>query len=92
MDFYETVGVGELSPAKVDDYGDGIKRIRHIKSAAQGRGLFYVGETRAGYQQLWLIAVFKKASQDLPKHIMVRAKERKTIDEAKLKAELEKKR
>jgi hypothetical protein len=33
MEHYRTVGTGNPSPAQVDDYGDGIKRLRHIKAA-----------------------------------------------------------
>lgn len=37
MEHYRTVGFENPSPAQIDDYGDGIKRLRHIKSNYQGR-------------------------------------------------------
>jgi len=92
MNHYELAGLGDPAPAQIDDYGEGIKRIRHIKPDYQGRGLFYVGESSAGYQKLWLLTVYKKESQDVPKHILVRARERKALHEAMLKAEGEKRR
>jgi phage-related protein len=87
MNGYETVGFGNPSPAKIQDYGEGIKSIRHFKPSYKGRGLFYVGESGAGYQKLWILTVYKKESQEVPKHILERAKSRKASHEAKLKAE-----
>ena len=33
MAHYEQCGLGNPSPALIDDYGDGIYRLRHIKGA-----------------------------------------------------------
>ena len=90
MDHYETVGFEDPRPAKVQDYGDGIRCIRHFKSNYKGRGLFYIGESSAGYQMLWILTVYKKESQEVPKHIIERAKARKATHEVNLKAEREK--
>jgi hypothetical protein len=87
MDYYETVGLGGPSPAKIQNYGDGIMCIRHIKPAYNGRALFYAGESRSGYQLLWLLTVYKKESQEVPKQILERARERKAAHEAKLRAQ-----
>ena len=38
---YEAVGLGNPAPARVDDYGDGLYRLRHIKPAYQGRMIFF---------------------------------------------------
>lgn len=40
MEHYSAVRAGNPAPAQIDDYGDGIQRLRHIKSAYQGRVLF----------------------------------------------------
>ncbi|MDE3200592.1 MAG: hypothetical protein KGN79_06685 [Acidobacteriota bacterium] len=37
MSHYEQCGFGNPSPAQVDDYGDRIFRLRHIKPAYQGK-------------------------------------------------------
>jgi phage-related protein len=92
MDHYETVGFDDPKPAKVQDYGDGIRCIRHVKPNYRGRGLFYVGQTGPGYQKLWILTVYKKESQEVPKHVLERAKARKTSHEAKLQAAEEKRR
>lgn len=91
MDHYETVGFEDPKPAKVQDYGDGIRSIRHVKPNYKGRALYYVGETRSGYQKLWILTVYKKESQEVPKHVLERARSRKATHEAKLKADQEKK-
>ena len=67
----------------IDDYGDGIKRLRHIKSAYQGRVLFFATESRAGYEKLIVLTVFKKQSQDVPNNVLARARERRTAYEAR---------
>ena len=66
MGRYEKVGFDDPKPAKVQDYGDGIKCIRHVKSSYKGRGLFYIGESIPGFQKLWILTVYKKESQEVP--------------------------
>lgn len=90
MDHYETVGLDDPRPAKVQDYGEGIRCIRHVKPNYKGRGLFYVGVTGPGYQKLWVLTVYKKESQEVPRHILERARSRKASHEAKLRTEQEK--
>lgn len=89
MEHYETAGLGDPSPAKIQDYGNGILSIRHIKPAYQGRVLFYVQETREKYQKLCVLTCYKKESQDVPRHILERAKNRKATHESSHKAEKE---
>jgi phage-related protein len=90
MDHYETVGFQDPKPAKVQDYGDGARCIRHIKSNHKRRVLFYVGQADSGYQKLWILTVYKKETQEVPKHVMDRARARKTRHEAKQRADEEK--
>ncbi len=92
MGRYEEVGFDDPKPAKVQDYGEGIKCIRHVKPNYKGRGLFYVGESGTGYQKLWVLTVYKKESQEVPKHVLERAKTRMVSHQAKMKAEQERKR
>ena len=54
---------------------------------ARAVGFYYVGESSAGYQKLWILTVYKKESQEVPKHILERAKARKTSHQAKLAAQ-----
>lgn len=85
MRHYEQAGFGNPSPAVIDDYGDGIKRLRHVKPAYQGRALFFSAESRTGYERLVVLTVFKEESQKVPKHVLARAKERKAVYEAERK-------
>jgi len=87
MDRYQDVGFDDPRPAKVQDYGEGIKCIRHIKGNYKGRALFYVGESISGYQKLWILTVYRKESQEVPQHVLDRAKARRASHEAKLKDE-----
>jgi hypothetical protein len=41
MGHYEQCGLGNPSPVQIDDDGDGLYRLRHIKPAYQGRLLFF---------------------------------------------------
>jgi phage-related protein len=77
MEHYRTVGTGNPSPAQVNDYGDGIKRLRHIKAAYQGCLLYFAVERAAGFERLVALTVYKKQSQDVPQQVIERAKARK---------------
>jgi len=82
MHHYRTVGNQNPAPAQIDDYGDGIKRLRHIKSAYQGRILFSVGERSAGYEKLIVLTVYKKEGMTVPNSVLQRAiKRKKQFDE-----------
>ena len=83
MEHYRTVGLDNPSPAMVDDYGDGIKRLRHIKSAYQGRLLFFAVDRTAGFERLIALTVYKKESQDVPQNVLDRAKSRKLQHETR---------
>lgn len=78
MEHYRLAGSKNPSPAKVDDYGDGIKRLRHIKPAYKGRVLFFVVERDAGVERLIVVTVYKKESHKVPHQILDRAKHRKS--------------
>ena len=77
MEHYRTVGHANPSPVMIDDYGDGIKRLRHIKPAYQGRLLFFAIDRTSGSERLVALTVYKKQSQDVPKSVLDRAKARK---------------
>src|SRR5580704_11709269 len=77
MEHYRTVGLGNPSPAQIDVYGGGIRRLRHIKPAYQGRLLFFVADRAAEIERLVVLTVFKKQSQDVPKYVLDRAEARK---------------
>jgi len=77
MDHYEQCGFGNPSPAQVDDYGDGIYRLRHVKPAYQGRLLFFASGRSSGFEELVMLAVYKKQGQKAPRRILETAKKRK---------------
>jgi phage-related protein len=77
MEHYEQSGLGNPSPAQIDDYGDGLYRLRHIKPAYQGRLLFFAQDCSAGFERLVVLAVYKKQGQKAPQHILETAKRRK---------------
>jgi phage-related protein len=77
MNHYEQCGFGDPSPAQVDDYGDGIYRLRHIKPAYQGRLLFFASDRSSGFEELVMLAVYKKQGQKAPLHILEAAGKRK---------------
>lgn len=77
MSHYEQCGLGNPSPAQVDDYGGRIYRLRHIKPAYQGRLLFFASDRSSGFEELVILAVYKKQGQKAPMHILETAKKRK---------------
>jgi phage-related protein len=77
MEHYEQCGLGNPTPVQIDDYGDGLFRLRHIKPAYQGRLLFFAQDRSAGFEQLVMLAVYKKQGQKAPQHILETAKRRK---------------
>ena len=85
MEHYRTVGFENPSPAQIDDYGDGIKRLRHIKSNYQGRLLFFTVDRSAGFERLVALTVYKKEGQDVPQNVLERARARKAQYERKRK-------
>lgn len=76
MEHYRTVGFGNPSPAMVDDYGDGLYRLRHIKVAYKGRLIFFSIDRAGNYDRLVVFTVYKKESQDVPQNVMDRARRR----------------
>ena len=76
LEHYRNAGLGNPSPAQIDDYGEGLYRLRHIKPAYQGRLLFFAIERVAGFERLVVLTVFKKQSQDVPQNILDRARSR----------------
>ncbi len=77
MAHYEVCGFGNPSPVQIDDYGEGILRLRHIKPAYQGRLIFFAVDQVAGFERLVILAVFKKQGQKTPTTILETAKRRK---------------
>lgn len=76
MEHYRMVGLSNPAPAMIDDYGDGIKRLRHVSGAYQGRTLFFAVDRTKGFERLVVLTVFKKESQSVPKRILERARTR----------------
>lgn len=76
LEHYRTVGSANPSPAKIDDYGDGLYRLRHFKPAYQGRLLFFTIERVAGFERLVVLTVFKKEGQDVLQSVLDRARSR----------------
>lgn len=77
IEHYQLCGLGNPSPAKVDDYGDGLYRLRHVKPAYQGRLLFFAVDRSMGFERLVILAIYKKERGKAPKHIIEAAKQRK---------------
>jgi phage-related protein len=61
----------------VDDYGDGIYRLRHIKPTYQGRLLFFASGRSSDFEELVMLVVYKKQSQKAPLHVLETARKRK---------------
>ena len=59
----KAVGLGNPSPAQVDDYGDGLYRLRHIKPAYQGRLIYFAADREKGFERLVILSVYKKQAQ-----------------------------
>ncbi|CAN5553108.1 hypothetical protein BH11ARM2_BH11ARM2_16220 [soil metagenome] len=74
MEHYVTAGLGNPSPAQISDYGDGLYRLRHIKSVYQGRLIFFAVERIAGFERLVVLTVYKKQSQSVPQSVLERAR------------------
>jgi len=76
MEHYRTVGLGNPTPAQIDDYGDGLYRLRHIKAAYQGRLLYFSIDRVAGFERLVALTVYKKESRAEPHGVLERARAR----------------
>jgi phage-related protein len=61
----------------VDDYGDGLYRLRHVKLAYQGRLIFFAVDRAAGFERLVVLTVYKKQTQKVPARVLETAKRRK---------------
>jgi len=77
MGHYRTAGLNNPAPALIDDYGGGIKRLRHVKPAYQGRLIFFAVDRTEGFERLVVLTVYKKEGQDIPQNVIDRAKARK---------------
>jgi phage-related protein len=77
IEHYEMVGFGNPSPAQVDDYGDGLFRLRHIKPAYQGRLIYFAIDRTKGFERLVILTVYKKQSQKTPSNVIETAMRRK---------------
>lgn len=76
LEHYKAAGLGNPSPAMIDDYGDGLYQLRHIKPAYQGRLIYFATERVAGFERLVVLTVFKKQGQDVPQNVLERARSR----------------
>ncbi|MEI8281652.1 MAG: type II toxin-antitoxin system RelE/ParE family toxin [Armatimonadota bacterium] len=79
MDYYEHCGLGNPTPVQIDDYGDGIYRLRHIKPAYQGRLLYFSVDRIAGFERLIILIAYKKEGKKTPIKVLETAKRRKLI-------------
>jgi len=77
IEHYETAGLGNPAPVRVDDYGDGLYRLRHIKPAYQGRLIFFAVDRIRGFERLVILIVYKKESQKTPSNVIDTARRRK---------------
>jgi phage-related protein len=77
VEHYQSCGLGDPSPVQIDGYGDGIYRLRHVKSAYAGRLLFFTVDRSAGYEKLVILLVYKKEGQRIPANIKETALRRK---------------
>jgi phage-related protein len=77
MDLYEDCGGPPEAPIVVKTYQEAIRMIKHSSKSRQGRCLFYVSESGKQYEELTILTIYKKESQDVPKTILERAKKRK---------------
>lgn len=80
---YQGSGLGNPSPAKIDDYGEGLYRLRHIKPAYQGRLNYFAVDRQAGFERLMILKVYKKESQKTPASVVETALRRKQVWEEK---------
>ena len=76
MEHFSLVGRGNPLPAAIDEYGEGIYRLRHFKSDYQGRALFFYFERTSAVERLVLLTVYKKESRSVPDSVLQRAKTR----------------
>lgn len=77
MEHYQTVGHGNPSPVQIDDYGNGLYRLRHIKPSYQGRLIFLAVDRAAGFERLVILVIYKKQGQKTPADVIETAKRRK---------------
>jgi phage-related protein len=77
MEHYQQTGNENPSPAQIDEYGGGLYRLRHVKSAYQGRGIFFVVNRKLSIERLILLVVYKKEGQKTPQRVLNLALRRK---------------
>jgi phage-related protein len=82
MVHYELCGLGNPSPAQINDYGGGVFRLRHMKPAYQGRLLYFATDRSLGFERLIILAIYKKQSQKVPSGVLELAQKRKRQWEA----------
>ena len=85
MEHYETVGFENPAPVQVDDYGDGLYRLRHVKPAYRGRVIFFAVDRVKDFERLVVLTVYKKQSQKTPASVVETAKRRKKLWEEERK-------
>jgi len=78
MEHYEQCGRGNPAPAQIDEYPGGIMRIRHAKSAYQGRAVYFsVERGEGGIERLIVLTVYKKEGTKVPASVLTTAQRRK---------------
>ena len=85
MIHYQTCGTGNPAPVQIDDYGDGILRLRHIKPAYQGRMLFFCVDQSSSKARLIILAIYKKEGDAVPARVLRTARTRRQDWQAKQK-------
>lgn len=77
MDHYQRTGHGNPAPAMIDDYGDGLFRLRHVKSSYSGRAIFFAAEKLPDGETLIILKIYKKEGQKSPLSVIETAKARR---------------
>lgn len=71
-----------LPPAAIEDQGGysakykPIFKIRHRSKSVQGRGFFYFGQALNGEEPLYILLVYKKETDEAPRHLLEAAYQR----------------
>lgn len=71
---------GDHGPAKIQDFGNGLKELRHDSGTYKGRAFFYEAEGPAGIGDLVILRVFRKETAKTPLREIETAEERMKND------------
>ncbi len=83
INHFENCAFGNPAPARIDDYGDGLYRLRHVKPAYQARMIFFSAEKIDDVERLVILVVYKKEGGKTPKSVIETARQRKAVWKAR---------